>query len=365
MLTHPASRFRRTLGLIGAIGLLATACSSSASQAPASGAPASQAPVSQAPASGAPASPAASAAAGDFAIIQAVVAPYYNSWPQAAKDAAADFGVKVEVGSPQKFDQVEQDAILNSFIAKGVNGIAVQPVDAVAGTETVKRIVASGIPVVGVGACAELDGSGAVMCINNALGDSAYEATKLVCQTIGGKGNIVHFDGQLADKNTAARIAGVDKALAEMPDCKLLQRITDADAPEAGQNAVNSLLAAQGDKIDGIVSGGYQTSVVLANAMTQRKEQRIKTVLVDDDPAVLAAVKAGYVLASRISNPYMLAYLAADALKLTNDGCKWTGDFIYPNNYQTITADKVDNIAQGQIDQAKELANSWKSSWTC
>jgi ribose transport system substrate-binding protein len=357
--TNLALRSKRLVAVLATIGVLATACSSAASQSPAS-----QSPASQAPASAAASAP-ASAAQGDFAIIQAVVAPYYASWPQAAKDAATDFGVKVEVGSPQKFDQVEQDAILNSFIAKGVNGIAVQPVDAVAGTETVKRIVASGIPVIGVGACAELDGSGAVMCINNALGDSAYEATKLVCQTIGGTGNIVHFDGQLADKNTAARIAGVDKALAEMPGCKLLQRITDADAPEAGQNAVTALLAAQGDKINGIVSGGYQTSVVIANTFTERKEQRIKAVLVDDDPAVLAAVKAGYVLASRVSNPYMLAYLAADGLKLTNDGCKWTGDFIYPNNYQTITADKVDSIGQGQIDQAKELANSWKSSWSC
>ena len=69
--------------------------------------------------------------------------------------------------------------------------------------------------------------------------------------------------------------------------------------------------------------------------------------LVDDDPAVLAAVKAGNVLASRVSNPYMLAYLAADALKLATNGCTWNGDFIYPNNYQTITADKVDTIGAG------------------
>jgi len=42
----------------------------------------------------------------NFGIIQAVVNPYYATWPQAAKDAAADFGIKVEIGSPQDFDQV-------------------------------------------------------------------------------------------------------------------------------------------------------------------------------------------------------------------------------------------------------------------
>jgi ribose transport system substrate-binding protein len=300
-----------------------------------------------------------------FGIVQAVVNPYYATWPQAAKDAAADFGVQVEIASPQDFDQVQQDAVVNSLIAKGITGMGIQPVDAVAGAETVKRVVAAGVPVIGVAACSELKGTGAIMCINNALGDSAYEATKLVCQGIGGKGNIVHLDGQLADKNTAARAAGVDKALAEMTGCKLLQRITDIDSAEASRNAVSSLLASKGDQIDGIVSGAYNPSVAVAKEFTQRKEKRIKAVLVDDDKVVLEAVKGGYVLASRISNPYMLAYVAANGLKYLADGCKWTGDFIVPNNYATVTADKVDTLAADNVAAAKALAKSWASKWSC
>jgi ribose transport system substrate-binding protein len=300
-----------------------------------------------------------------FGIVQAVVNPYYATWPQAAKDAAADFGVQVEIASPQDFDQVQQDAVVNSLIAKGITGMGIQPVDAVAGAETVKRVVAAGVPVIGVAACSELKGTGAIMCINNALGDSAYEATKLVCQAIGGKGNIVHLDGQLADKNTAARAAGVDKALAEMTGCKLLQRITDIDSAEASRNAVSSLLASKGDQIDGIVSGAYNPSVAVAKEFTQRKEKRIKAVLVDDDKVVLEAVKGGYVLASRISNPYMLAYVAANGLKYLADGCKWTGDFIVPNNYATVTADKVDTLAADNVAAAKALAKSWASKWSC
>jgi ribose transport system substrate-binding protein len=308
---------------------------------------------------------AAQAADYNFGMVQAVVNPYYASWPQAAKDASADFGIKVEIGSPQDFDQVQQDAVVNSFIAKGIKGIGIQPVDAVAGAETVKRVVAAGVPVIGVAACTELQGTGAIMCINNALGESAYEATKLVCTTIGGKGNIVHLDGELADKNTVARAAGVDKALAEMPGCKLLQRITDIDSAEAARNAVGSLLASKGDQINGIVSGAYNPSVAVAKEFTQRKEHRIKAVLVDDDKVVLEAVKAGYVLASRVSNPYMLAYVASDGLKYAADGCKWTGDFIVPNNYATVTADKVDTLAADNVAAAKALAKAWADKWSC
>jgi ribose transport system substrate-binding protein len=300
----------------------------------------------------------------DFAIIQAVVNPYYATWPQAALDAQADFGVTVTIDSPQDFDQVQQDAVVNGQLARGVTGIAIQPVDAVAGAETVKRVIASGIPVIGTAACAELEGTGALMCINNALGDSAYEATKLICETIGGVGAIVHLDGQLADKNTEARAAGVDRAIAES-DCTLLQRITDIDSAEAAQNAVGSLLASSGDEIDGIVSGAYNPSVAVANEFTQREEDRIVAVLVDDDPDVLEAVKNGYVLASRVSNPYMLAYLSAHGLKLANDGCEWTGDFIFPNNYATVTGERVDTLAADNIAAAKELSQSWLSQWSC
>ena len=301
----------------------------------------------------------------NFAMVQAVVNPYYSTWPQAAKDASAAFGINVEIASPQDFDQVQQDTVVNSLMAKGVKGIGIQPVDAVAGAETVKRVIAAGVPVVGVAACAELQGTGAVMCINNALGDSAYEATKLVCQTIGGKGNIVHLDGQLADKNTAARVAGVDKALAEMPGCKLLQRITDIDSAEASRNAVSSLLASKGDQIDGIVSGAYNPSVAVAKEFAQRKESRIKAVLVDDDKVVMDAVKAKYVLASRVSNPYMLAYVGSAALKKIADECKWTGDFILPNNYATITSDKVDTLAQDNVTAAKAIVKGWDGKWSC
>jgi ribose transport system substrate-binding protein len=300
----------------------------------------------------------------DFAIIQAVVNPYYATWPQAAADASADFGVTATIDSPQDFDQVQQDAVVNGQLARGVTGIAIQPVDAVAGAETVKRVIAAGIPVIGTAACAELEGTGALMCINNALGESAYEAAKLICETIGGEGAIVHLDGELADKNTEARAAGVDRAIAES-GCTLLQRITDIDSAEAAQNAVGSLLASRGEEVDGIVSGAYNPSVAVANEFTQREEGRIVAVLVDDDPVVLDAVKNGYVLASRVSNPYMLAYLSAQALKLANDGCEWNGDFIFPNNYATVTGERVDTLAADNVTAAKELSQSWLSDWSC
>ena len=118
----------------------------------------------------------------NFAMVQAVVNPYYSTWPQAAKDASAAFGINVEIASPQDFDQVQQDTVVNSLMAKGVKGIGIQPVDAVAGAETVKRVIAAGVPVVGVAACAELQGTGAVMCINKYSATSATRRSAQNCR---------------------------------------------------------------------------------------------------------------------------------------------------------------------------------------
>jgi ribose transport system substrate-binding protein len=330
------------------------------------GAPATQ---PAAPATAEPATPAAAAKGYNFAVIQAVVNPFYAPWPKAVEDAATDFGpgITVEVGSPQDFDQVQQNAVVDSFVAKGVTGIAIQPVDAVAGNETVKRLVTQGVVVVGVGACAEIEGTGAETCLNVGLQDSAYEAAKLVCTTIGGSGNIVHLDGALADKNTALRGAGVDKALAEMPDCKLLQRITDIDTAESAQNAVSSLLASRGSEVDGIVSTAYNPSVAIANEFRRTNEKRIVAVAVDIDQTVLDAIKDGYILATRAVSPYEIAYLGVLSLKLAIDGCEWKDpDFTLYVPYATVTADKVDTLVTDQEAAAKEKGKTWQADhWTC
>ena len=58
-------------------------------------------------------------------------------------------------------------------------------------------------------------------------------------------------------------------------------------------------------------------------------------------------------------------YVAADGLKYAADGCKWTGDFIVPNNYATVTADKVDTLAADNVSAAKALAKAWADKWSC
>jgi len=344
--------------------LLLAACSGSSSTQESTSGSETDAPSSETTEAEAPSAEGSGLVA---ALVQAVVNPFYDAWPAVIGDATQNLNIQAEIASPQDFDQVQQNQVIDSLVAKGINGIAVQTVDGTSGSETIRRLVEQQIPVVGVVACADQEGSGSSLCLNVGLEDSIYQATMLLCEALGGEGNIVHLDGNLADKNTAARISGVDRALGECPGLKLLQRVTDIDSAELAQNAVSSLLASDGDQVDAIVSGAYNPSVAVASEFTNRQESRIKAVLVDTDPVVLEAVKAGYVLATRAANVYEVGYLALYSLDLLRSGCSYSGsNFVIDIPYNTVDQGNVANFQSEAVTKALKTAETWKTDYfTC
>jgi ribose transport system substrate-binding protein len=305
-----------------------------------------------------------------FAVVEAVVNPFYAPFPKALEDAAADFGIDPvpERNAPQDYDQAQQNAVVDAFVAKGVDGMSIQPVDPVGGNATIERLIEQGINVVGTGACSETNEAGAVVCIEADLYLHAFDATEKLIEAMGEEGNIFHLAGALAGNTTPPRIKGVEDAVAKYPNVKLAQTITDIDTPQAAQAAVSNLLASEGDNIDGVISTAYNTSVAWANAMTQEGNTSIPSVMTDTDPAVIQATKDGYVTGFMASNAYAQAYLAAYSLKLLSEGCTFTDPdkFLFGIPYTFVDPEGADLINQSLEDQAKEIASTWKQDlWTC
>lgn len=307
-----------------------------------------------------------------FAVVEAVVNPFYTPFPQALDDVSKAENIPVPLlGAPQNFDQTQENTIIDGFVAKGIKGLGVQPVDAVAGNQTIKRLVQQHINVVTFGSCGKTQEAGAIYCLQSDVKKASYIATKNLIQTIGGKGKIVHLAGQVADTSTAPRIAGVEQAVSEAGSAvTLLQTISDIDSAEAAQNAVSNLLAAKRSQIDGIVATAYNPSVAMANELRRLNETRIKGVAIDTDPIVLKAIKDGFLLATQAGNPYEQAYISVLSMKYLADGCKWkdtsAAGFVVDAPYLYTTKDTVDSLAQAEADATKQIASSWKSTyWTC
>jgi len=336
--------------------MLLTACSGEPATQSAAPEKAEQQAVPKEPSQPAPASEKAQPEY-NFAVVQAGIHPYYTPFPQAIKDAAADLGIpEPSLHAAAFFNQEEQSTLIESIIAQGINGIAMQPADPVAGNELITQMMNKGIKVVGF-AGPPVEPTDMIFCLATDTGTAAYEGAKNLINAIGGSGNIVHITGQAQDSNTQKRIDGVQKAVDETNgSVKLIQTITDVDQTEAAQNAIDSLLSASEDQIDGIISTVYIPSVTLATVFTQRQETRIKVVACDADEAVIKAIKDGYITGTMNQNPYAQAYLCVKALKMFEDG--WT----YKEDSPFFLDSGFVYLNQENVDQKDELARKFMES---
>src|SRR5271168_4184710 len=88
-----------------------------------------------------------------FLLMGALVHPYYGPMPSGIAAAAKAYGIAPtpEFTMPQKFDVVEQNSIIDSYVAKGFNGFAFQPDDPVASNQKIQELTDLKIPVLSIG----------------------------------------------------------------------------------------------------------------------------------------------------------------------------------------------------------------------
>ncbi len=81
-------------------------------------------------------------------VIGKSVHPYWANVEKGVMDAAEALGVKAEFFVPTTEDVPAQLSTMESYIALGVNGIAIAPSDPVATADTIKKAMDAGIPVI-------------------------------------------------------------------------------------------------------------------------------------------------------------------------------------------------------------------------
>ncbi len=301
-----------------------------------------------------------------FLLMGALVHPYYGPMPAGIAAAAKDFGISPvpEFTMPQKFDVVEQNAIIDSYVAQGFNGFAFQPDDPVASNQKMQELTDLGIPVLSIGGC-PVEPTPSLFCLTTDTKDLAYQGAKHLIQEMGGKGNIVHFTGQPEDTNTKNSIDGVAAAAAEFPDIKILQDVVGMDAGmDAAQTGVSNVLAARKGEIGGIISTSGIATDVIANEFRKANETGIKYVGLNNFPVILDAIKDGFATGTMAQNPYGQAYLAAYSLKLVTDGCKYKGtDFYINTGLLYITKDNLATQADDLSKVTTGLAKDWKEKY--
>ncbi|MFM9107308.1 MAG: sugar ABC transporter substrate-binding protein [Chloroflexota bacterium] len=197
---------------------------------------------------------------------------------------------------------------------------------------------------------------------------AGYEVSKQLFEAMGGKGNVVAIQGNLANPPAVERFAGMKEAAAEYPEITLLEdQIADWDQTKA-LNIMQTWLTKYGDEINGVWCANDGMGLGALEALRAAgKAGAVPVVGVDGTADACQAILAGEFAATMANDPFWQG-----GMGLSLGWHAWNGELVpseEPNNRrefyakaQLVTKDNaqefLDTVAVGNVDY------DWNDLWS-
>jgi ribose transport system substrate-binding protein len=241
-----------------------------------------------------------------------------------------------------------QKRVLDSLLAKGVDGIALSPVDPA--NETPMLNEASQQAAI---FCADSDApnSSRICYLGTNNVDAGKQAGGLIKEALPNGGKIMLFVGKLDAQNAKDRISGIKQAL-EGSNVQIIDILTDdTDVLRAKTNVQDTLV--KYPDIAGLVGlWSYNGPAILGAVRDAGKTGQVKIICFDSDDDTVSGIKAGDIYATVVQQPFEFGRLSMLNLAKYINGDK---SFI-PDSKQIFIptiAIKKDNVEQFDADQKK------------
>lgn len=199
---------------------------------------------------------------------------------------------------------VEQRSILEDLITKGVEGLAVTPLDPVNQKPLIERI-ASTIPVVITDS--DIPGGKRLCYVGTDNVEAGRAAAGLIREVLPRGGRIMLFVGKTDAQNAKERIEGIREVLAGSAIEIVDIRTDDIDRIRAKAN-VNDTLVRYPD-IDCLVGlWSYNGPMIVDAVKDAGKLGKIKIVAFDEENETIAGVRDGHIYATVVQQPFEFGY---------------------------------------------------------
>ncbi len=238
--------------------------------------------------------------------------------------------IKVEFKIPADGTAAEQTRIFDDLLVKGVNGIALSPVDPANQTAMIDKGAAKSLIVTQDSDAPNSKRSFYVGTDNVAAGRQAGE---LIKKAVPNGGSIMLFVGKRDAQNAKERIQGVEETL-KGTNIKILDvRTDDTDRVRAKQNVADTLV--RNPDIACLVGlWSYNGPAILNAVKDANKIGKVKIVTFDEENDTLQGVKDGAIEATVVQNPYefgrQAVTLMAKKLRDENPNIPADGKVIVP-----------------------------------
>jgi len=161
---------------------------------------------------------------------------------QGVDQAVQELGVDARMVGPVGGNADEQIAELENLIETGIDGIAISSASTDALAPIIDRALADGIPVVTYNT--DNPASSRLAFVGQDLVQSGREAGKLMCDVLGGEGQILITTLDAAAQWSIDREAGAREALAECPGVEVLSTVNTGTEPQQIYSSIeNAMLA--------------------------------------------------------------------------------------------------------------------------
>jgi ribose transport system substrate-binding protein len=222
----------------------------------------------------------------------------------------------------------EQRRILDDLMTKGVDAVAISPVDPENQAGMLNEAAKRALIFTQDSDAPNSDRACYIGTDNVAAGRQAGE---LVKEVLPGEGKIMLFVGKLDALNAKQRIQGIKEALQGTKIEIVDIRTDDTDSTRAKSNAADAIVKYPDIKaLVGLWS--YNGPAILDALKDSKKTGRIKVVTFDEAEETLAGIEDGFIHGTVVQQPYEFGY---QAVKLLSQALKGDRSFI-PASKQII-----------------------------
>jgi ribose transport system substrate-binding protein len=243
---------------------------------------------------------------------------FWKSVHAGAVKAAKETDVDIVWKGPLKEDDLKaQIDVVDTFVAQGVNGIVLAPLNDAALKTPVQRAKDAKIPTVIFDSDLQGDAHLSFVATDNvAAGKIAGDAMN---KALAGKGNLIVLRYQEGSASTANREKGFLDSVKAVPDLKVVSdnQYGGATSESAFQKAESLLIAhkASTGAVNGVFAPNESTTFGMLQALRKSgTNQKVKFFGFDSSDTLIGALKAGDIDGLVVQNPFNMGYLAVKTM---------------------------------------------------
>ncbi|HEV3470814.1 MAG TPA: sugar-binding protein [Pyrinomonadaceae bacterium] len=232
---------------------------------------------------------------------------YWTIARKGTEKAVGELGnVDLEFRMPGEGSAAEQKRIVDDLLAKGIDGMAISPVDPANQTQMIND-AARQILVITQDSDAPESQRACYIGTNNR--EAGKQAGQLVRETLPQGGKIMVFVGKADAQNARERFEGLKEALAGSNVQIIDLRTDDAERVRAKSNAADTLVKYP-DVAAMVGLWAYNGPAILSAVRDAGKVGQVKIIAFDEEDDTLKGVQEGAIEGTVVQQPYEFGYQA-------------------------------------------------------